>query len=291
VSQTKDAQVEEFEHDGINYRIIDTIGIGDTSLTEDEYFAKISEVASEIKDGINQILFVVKGRFTDEETKAYGKLILTAFDDEAVKYTTIVRVNFPEFTNKEKVKEDQKNLLGEKKEIKDIIEEINFLYVDNPPVDISGDGKRIKLQIEANKLAREDSREMIMNFLVTQRGTYKPTNLEKLNEKLKGCKSEEEKVQVTKEHAKENLTEMITGLKNSLVDAVKLGVEKGGEATEIGLLNVGDTKIVVPGSSIPGKVVGGLLGVGFAGAGLAIGSTVIAGKLIGDFFSSLFRRG
>ncbi|CAG8473428.1 21763_t:CDS:2 [Dentiscutata erythropus] len=50
---------EEFEYEGMNYRVIDTVGIGDSAVTKGE--------------------------------------ILTIFDDHVIDYTTIACTNFPDF--------------------------------------------------------------------------------------------------------------------------------------------------------------------------------------------------
>src|SRR5438128_5445863 len=70
VSETRDIQIEEFRvnitEDGnqsIVYRIVDTIGIGDTQLTPQGVLYKIGQASHVIRDGLNQILFVTGGRF------------------------------------------------------------------------------------------------------------------------------------------------------------------------------------------------------------------------------------
>src|SRR4051812_8707322 len=74
-SETKKVEEKTFEvkldEDGsekIKYRVIDTIGIGDTTLTPQGVLIRLAEIADRVKkEGVNQILFVNKGRFTKEE--------------------------------------------------------------------------------------------------------------------------------------------------------------------------------------------------------------------------------
>ena len=52
------------------YRIIDTIGIGDTKLTPQGVLTRLAEIGSRVKrEGLNHILFVTQGRFTKEEVE------------------------------------------------------------------------------------------------------------------------------------------------------------------------------------------------------------------------------
>jgi GTPase Era involved in 16S rRNA processing len=63
-SETKHAQVHYVTIEGVQYKIVDTIGIGDTELTQEAVCMRIADACVECKDGINQVLFVTKDRFT-----------------------------------------------------------------------------------------------------------------------------------------------------------------------------------------------------------------------------------
>ncbi|CAJ0647681.1 4845_t:CDS:2, partial [Entrophospora sp. SA101] len=71
---------EEVETIKILLFAIDTGGIGDRKLTSQEILYKIAETTDEIRDGINQILFVTNGRFTDIEIDALETLESVIFD-------------------------------------------------------------------------------------------------------------------------------------------------------------------------------------------------------------------
>src|SRR5436309_2553188 len=111
VSETRDIQIENFEIDGVNYQIIDTVGIGDTKLTTQQVLNKLADASYSIKEGLNQILFVTDGRFKEEEIMAYDLLRSVIFDTNVAKFTTIVRTRFPEFESPEKCEEDRKAML------------------------------------------------------------------------------------------------------------------------------------------------------------------------------------
>src|SRR5689334_15952495 len=110
VSETQGIQTGKFEIGGVNYQVIDTVGIGDTALSRQQVLYKIAEVSHSIRDGLNQIFFVTNGRFTEAEREAFDLLGEVIFDKEFVKYTTIVRTNFPEFRDRRKCEEDREEM-------------------------------------------------------------------------------------------------------------------------------------------------------------------------------------
>ena len=74
VSETRNIDIKTFtvEDEDIEYKIIDTIGIGDTRFSERDVLVKIADAADAIKDGLNQVFFVTSGRFTSKEIRAYN---------------------------------------------------------------------------------------------------------------------------------------------------------------------------------------------------------------------------
>ncbi|CAJ0868641.1 4187_t:CDS:2 [Entrophospora sp. SA101] len=85
ISKTRKADIQEYLIDGLLYKLIDTVGIGDTQLTTQEVLNELAEAAHSIKDGLNQILFVASGRFTKEEVEAYDLLRAIIFDKNVIK--------------------------------------------------------------------------------------------------------------------------------------------------------------------------------------------------------------
>src|SRR4051812_2657407 len=71
-SETRKAKVKEFKANGVQYRVIDTIGLADTSLSTKKLGTKFkSEVGDYVKEGLNQIFFVIGGRATEEVITSY----------------------------------------------------------------------------------------------------------------------------------------------------------------------------------------------------------------------------
>src|SRR4051794_6992500 len=62
-SETKKIQFEKFADKATDYLIIDTPGIGDTKMSDNEVLDIIAEAVYLARDGISQVLFVIGGRF------------------------------------------------------------------------------------------------------------------------------------------------------------------------------------------------------------------------------------
>jgi hypothetical protein len=183
----------DVERDGsekIRYRIIDTIGIGDTKLTPQGVLTKLAEMAGRVKrEGLNHILFVTKGRFSKEEIEAYDLLSSIIFDKDVIKYTTIVRTGFPEFEDREACEDDRAALRIENADLVHILGSVNIVYVDNPPL------KGRPRAVEDAKECREESRKRLLTYLATrQEGNYRPSNIDTLDERVLEYKTNEQKL-------------------------------------------------------------------------------------------------
>jgi len=197
VSETRRIEVAEFEEnitrDGrekIRYRVIDTVGIGDTRLTPRAVLGTIQEAKEYLEQGLSQILFITNGRFTEEERIAYKLLRSVIFDNEVSRYTTIIRTNFPEFENEQACERDRRALRNENRELLDIINSARIIYVDNPPIN-SGNTRRNAV----NEETRGVSREILLTLLGTCQGNYRPENLVQMNERINNYKTEKEKLE------------------------------------------------------------------------------------------------
>nr|CAG8475147.1 2132_t:CDS:2 [Entrophospora candida] len=184
-SETRDANVREFLIDGMSFRLIDTVGLGDTELTQQEVLYKLAEASHSIKNGLSQILFVTSGRFTKEEVDAYDLLRTIIFDNNVVKYTTIVRTNFPEFEDADECENDKRQMINKNKDLSAVIKACKkVIHIDNPP--LVGRAK------ETNKLIRDESRTRILLHLNACKEVYRPENLDQLNERIGSYMTEKE---------------------------------------------------------------------------------------------------
>lgn len=170
-SETRDFKSEEFEENGIKYRVIDTMGFGSTSLknlSQKHVLDKTKDLIFLLKEGVNQILFVSDGRFSKEEIEGYNYLKEIVFGEDISQYTTVVRTNSPE-REIEKLYKDLKKIIRESEQI---ISCQDIIYVDNPPISASIDSdesEEDKRGIEAENGCsiekRKESRRILLNHL------------------------------------------------------------------------------------------------------------------------------
>jgi len=188
VSGTKRIQTEEFEYQGVKYRIIDTVGISDTTegtkMSLEKVLYNLAKVGYVVKDGLSQILLLMDEMSEEQTILLYDLLKKTVFDDNIAQYTTIVRTKFVHFEDEEECSKDKQSMSERGGEFREVIDRGKIIHVDNPPVDISGEGKRVELQKELNKEARKISREILLKNLETYESIYRPLNLNNLNKIL-----------------------------------------------------------------------------------------------------------
>jgi len=184
-SATKISQKSDiFPWQGKNYCVIDNIGFGDTNnISKEDILLKIGEGIYSAKEGINQVLFVMGGRFAPEQIEAFNLFKKFISESKITDYTTIVRTNFKDFKNKEKCEEDQKSLLKQNRELIGIIKSCKggMVYVDNPPMpeideeeDSEGEIEKKEREMSRNRKKREDSRKIVLDHLAKNcSDTYK----------------------------------------------------------------------------------------------------------------------
>src|SRR6185312_13518445 len=181
VSETREIKSKEAEIERINYRIIDTIGIGNAELTDEELTYKITETCYKLKDGLTQVLFVIGGRFAKEEIKIYN-IIKKLCGEEITKYTTIVRTKFHNFQDPEQCETDKKKLKEENKRGNKKIRKManlcnEIIYIDNPSLNSVN-----KEEEKVYKKRKKESRDKILKHLSNYQEIYKINNLELISE-------------------------------------------------------------------------------------------------------------
>ncbi|CAG8614167.1 11571_t:CDS:2 [Dentiscutata heterogama] len=180
-SVTTQLQVEETKINGMNYRIIDTVGFGDTgTVTGDKAVLEAVKTTYAVKEGINQILFVV-GRRSDIDENAirfYNSLKKEIFGENIFKYTTIVRTNFEPFADKKRRDEDIK-ALKKNKLISELANSCNgIIHVNNPSL-------KVRLgNITEHRKFRAESRRVLENHLSACKNVYRPSKLKEVVCKL-----------------------------------------------------------------------------------------------------------
>lgn len=131
-------------------KIVDTIGYGDNRLSEEKVLVALAELAHECHDGIHQLLFVTRGRFTKEEQDTIDKMINVIFQPDVAQFSTLVRTATPardlgEDVIASKTEEYRRQLV----EIDPRLQRIpTFLMVSNPD---GGDDYSIEMRKKTRK--------------------------------------------------------------------------------------------------------------------------------------------
>ncbi|CAG8447307.1 9415_t:CDS:10 [Racocetra fulgida] len=237
VSETKKIQFEQFTENDASYLIIDTPGIGDTKMSDNEVLDIIAGAIYQVRNGLSQVLFVIDSRFDKYEMTTYNLLRTIIFDEEIANYTTVVRTNFADFRSKNKREEDiklMKEKTGEKKielekKILDNEKKIEILSPDSEEYQkILTEIKGLKKELEStlseiidscgsrvihvdnppsDKRLRKNSRKKILEHLSSKvcQNTYKPSKLQKLSCEIVAYMEDKEKKRKELEEKKKKL--------------------------------------------------------------------------------------
>jgi GTPase SAR1 family protein len=171
VSETKLFRKKEFKGNINHFRVVDTIGAGDTRLDLKDVLYKIADGVYAMPEGISQILYIVDGRFTKEEINTFNMIKNSILEINLFGYVTLVRTKFDNFRSKEECKIDKDKMLKESNTIAEIVESCNgVIHVDNPPtnieaIDDGGDDDDPNVQISVNKSVRKKSRKILLDYL------------------------------------------------------------------------------------------------------------------------------
>ncbi|CAG8454980.1 4126_t:CDS:1 [Acaulospora morrowiae] len=179
VRGTKKVKSLVFEHEGIKYRIFDTVGIGDPIKPIEEILSTLGDEADIISEGLNQILFVTRGRFTREEVEAFKLLKNIIFDEQVADYTTIICTDFQEFEDDEACEKDRQSFRKEIANLSTELASTKIIYVDNLP--LKG---HYKLMESIVKGSREASRIILLEHLKTCQEIYRPGLLAKFSQMI-----------------------------------------------------------------------------------------------------------
>ncbi|CAB5314084.1 unnamed protein product [Rhizophagus irregularis] len=169
VVQTKNFKKVDFKWNDKNFRVVDTMGVGDTKLSTENTLFKIAEGILSMPEGMNHVLYVIDGRFTEDEISTFNMIRDSIFKSGILDYLTIVRTKFSNFRNKGECETDMKKMREENKLGAEIVNSCNgVIHVDNPPIDIIkeyDDDYDYEDRILVNKHARKKSRKKVLDYL------------------------------------------------------------------------------------------------------------------------------
>src|SRR6185369_4119992 len=127
---------------------------------EEDILFEIGKGIHSAKEGINQVLFVFKGRFAPEHIKVFNVFKKFISESKVTQFTTLVRTNFPNFREEEDRQEDQRILRNQSPESVEIVDSCNgTVYVDNPAIPSEDRRKKIALK------KREDTKKIVFEHL------------------------------------------------------------------------------------------------------------------------------
>ncbi|CAG8453681.1 14407_t:CDS:1 [Racocetra fulgida] len=166
VGGTQQFKTIDFEWNGTKYRVVDTVGTGDTNLTRGEVLYKMGEAIHSMKKGIKRIFVVIRSRLTNEamEPFSYIQQIFKKVDQ----HITIIRTGFEDFEDIEACEKDTNEIRNANNTMASILNKYNIIYVNNPP--------ESKRRLENNREDREKSRKIIMSYLESCKENYKMEN-------------------------------------------------------------------------------------------------------------------
>ncbi|CAI2180980.1 6689_t:CDS:2 [Funneliformis geosporum] len=204
------------EYQGKKYRVIDNIGFGDTNkITEEEILFRIGEGIHEAKEGLNQILFVFKDRFSQEHITVFNMFKDFIDEIEIAKFTTIVRTRFPKFKKKEACEKDKQTLISQTIELSEIINSCNgLIHVDNPSVDEDDSDDEAVI----DRKRRGESREMVLKYL---------TENYNINSMVEDYKQRVEKGSDSEAELKIEKNKMVQGVKRELEANIRIDTPLG----------------------------------------------------------------
>jgi hypothetical protein len=180
------------------YHIVDTIGIGDTRFDEKEVLNRLADASNAVKNGLNQILFVTSGRFTEEEIKAYNLLRTVFFADNIGDYTTVVRTKFPSFRNPEKCRKDKEMMMSQNEDVGAILRSCRrLIHVNN-----------LTEEEDPELKARAECRTILRRYLKHNcHDVYRPKNLDEMNDRIRDHMTEKERIRKEMDDLKGKLRE------------------------------------------------------------------------------------
>ncbi|RGB25904.1 AIG1 family-domain-containing protein [Rhizophagus diaphanus] len=200
-SETKKSKSKEFEYKGVKHIIIDTPGICDTGSGKNEDENREREVYREIVEaiydhsikgkGLNQVLFVTNGRFTDEEKKSYALLNKAFFNEDIAKFTTVVRTNFPKFEKHDSCREDIEKMANGNDELAEMVNSCSrrVIHVNNPSIEVEDED-----ELRINQRKRNKSRETLLKHLSSCNEVYRHEFSKKPSDELKEMKKIRDKI-------------------------------------------------------------------------------------------------
>eukprot|EP01133_Synstelium_polycarpum_P005742 gene5742-6644_t len=169
-SQTSVHQIGQLVEGDVTIKVIDIIGLGDTSLSMKQVLRSLAKASLELMDGITIVLFTFNGRIPKTKLDHFKVIYDYLFKKDILAYTTIVRTGFDGF-------QDATERASDINAIKSLDQDgwtqyCSILHVDNSST-----------RIDPQQLGRNASRLTVMTHIRSKQlaAGYKPYIPNELN--------------------------------------------------------------------------------------------------------------
>uniref|UniRef100_A0A671SGB4 AIG1-type G domain-containing protein n=1 Tax=Sinocyclocheilus anshuiensis TaxID=1608454 RepID=A0A671SGB4_9TELE len=187
-SRTRESEIQRGrERNGRNISVIDTPGLFDTSISEEQLKKEIEKCVEMSVPGPHAFLLVLRldVRFTDEE-KNTVKWIQENFGEEAARHTIIL------FTRGDQLDKPIKQFLAENKQINELVSQCKGRYHVFDNTDGNNQSQVTELLEKIDRMVMENGGEHYTNEM------YRETQ-RKIEEEEKRQRDEEEKLRLEEE--------------------------------------------------------------------------------------------
>ncbi|PKC68437.1 L domain-like protein [Rhizophagus irregularis] len=169
VSETMRFKKKDFKWNENHFCVVDTIGAKNTRLGLNSILYEIAYGINLMPEGISQILYVVDGRFTEEEISTFNMIEGSILQDKIniLGYVTLVKTKVDNFRSTEECYKDKGKMLKENENIAKIVRKCNdIVHVDNPPINIEeNDDDDNDYISKINRNVRQKSRQKLLEYL------------------------------------------------------------------------------------------------------------------------------
>jgi len=155
--------------------VVDTVGLGDNRLSEEQVLFKIADACWAVREGLHQVFFMYDRRFSAYTAYVYNLLRAVVFNEEICRFTTIVRTDFWEFENRERCEADIRDL-RQLPVVGEIVQNCaRVLHVQNVP---NGQIPGVTVDFQAR------SRDLLRLHVRNCRELYRPDALNQIKDRI-----------------------------------------------------------------------------------------------------------
>lgn len=186
VSCTSVLQQSSFTVADTIFTVIDTVGVGDTSLSEREVLRLLGAACSVARSGLHAILFVCGGRMTAVEARAWQLLFSVVLLPAAQRITTLVCTHFNAFMNADECAKDVADMTASASDdVKAILRSCRQVL----------HAAHLGPEVDPEQKSRFDNRTRLLALLGGHADVYVPLELDSLPQRIAAHRTAAEKLE------------------------------------------------------------------------------------------------